>query len=73
VGLDGVPRLTTGRFGLPAALSGEWENDSTFVLDFDEVGNINDMRLRLTFSGRTVDVELTERSGVVEGRFRGRR
>jgi CubicO group peptidase (beta-lactamase class C family) len=72
VGLDGVPRRSAGgRFDLPVAVSGAWENDSTFVLDYDEVGNINDLRLRLVFSGRAVGVALSERSGLMEARFRG--
>ena len=71
VGLDGVPRFSGGRFGLPMALSGAWEGDSSFVLDVDEVGNINFVRLRLSFSGRAVAVELSERSGTLEASFRG--
>ena len=73
VGLDGVPRVSpNGRFGLPVAVSGAWESNSTFVLDYNEVGNINAYRFRLTFSDSRVTVELTERSGLVEARFRGR-
>jgi hypothetical protein len=73
VGLDGVPRIwPDGRYGLPAAVSGAWESDSTFALTFDEVGNINAIRLRLTFSGDRLGVELTERTGLVEARFGGR-
>jgi hypothetical protein len=74
VGLDGVPRLSSnGRFDLPVALSGAWESDSTFVLDYNEVGNINAYRFRLTFSGGDVTVEFAEKSGaLVEARFRGR-
>jgi CubicO group peptidase (beta-lactamase class C family) len=72
VGLDGVPRISArGRFGLPVAVSGGWDGASTFVLDYDEVGNINAYRFRLTFSGAAVSVELTERTGLVESRFRG--
>jgi CubicO group peptidase (beta-lactamase class C family) len=74
VGLDGVPRLSSnGRFGLPVAASGTWESDSTFVLDYNEVGNINDYRFRMTFSGDGVNVEFAEKSGALaEARFRGR-
>jgi CubicO group peptidase (beta-lactamase class C family) len=74
VGLDGVPRVSpNGRFGLPVAVSGAWENDSTFVLDYNEVGNINSYRFRLTFVGTEVTVEVAEKSGaIVDARFRGR-
>jgi CubicO group peptidase (beta-lactamase class C family) len=74
VGLDGVPRVSSsGRFGLPVAVSGAWENDSTFVLDYNEAGNINSYRFRLTFVGTEVSVEVAEKSGaIVDARFRGR-
>ena len=63
VGLDGVPRVSpAGRFGLPVAVRGAWESDSTFILDYDEVGNINRRRLRLTFVDQGASVELSDRS-----------
>ena len=63
VGLDGVPRVSPdGRFGLPVAVSGAWESDSTFVLDYNEVGNIPNRRFRLKFLDEGASVELTERS-----------
>jgi hypothetical protein len=74
VGLDGVPRVSPdGRFGLPVAVSGAWESDSTFVLDYNEVGNINNRRFRLKFVDEGASVELTERSEpLVAVRYRGR-
>ena len=74
VGLDGVPRVSPdGRFGLPVAVSGAWESDSTFVLDYNEVGNITNRRFRLTFVDEGASVELTERSEpLVTARYRGR-
>ncbi len=73
VGFDGVPRVSPdGRFGLPVAVSGAWESDSTFVLTYDEVGNINAIRLRLTFAGGNVTVNLAERSGLMEAVIHGR-
>jgi CubicO group peptidase (beta-lactamase class C family) len=73
VGLDGVPRVSpNGRFGLPVAVSGAWENNSTFVLLYDEVGNINAIRLRMTFAGGNVRVEMAERSGLMEAVINGR-
>lgn len=73
VGLDGVPRVSTGgRFGLPVSVSGAWESDSTFVIEYNEIANINTYRFRLTFSGRDVDVQMTERSRAIQiARFRG--
>jgi CubicO group peptidase (beta-lactamase class C family) len=75
VGLDGVPRLTAGgRFGLPVAVSAGWEGDSTLVLDYDEVANIDRFRFSLRFSagGAEVSVHLTERTGLMDTQFRGR-
>lgn len=73
VGLDGVPRISPeGRFGLPVAASGAWESDSTFVLEYNEIGNINTYHFRLTFVNDDVTVEFTERSGaLVASRLHG--
>jgi hypothetical protein len=49
IGLDNVPRLSTGLYGLPATASGEWESDDVFVLDFDEIGGIDKERHRVAF------------------------
>ena len=72
VGLDGVPRVSpAGRYGLPVALAGAWDGDSTFVLDYDEVGNINDYRFRLALGRDRVAVEVAERTGLGQARFAG--
>ena len=73
VGLDGVPRLSPGgRFGLPVALQGRWENNSTFVFDYNEVASINCYRYRLTFVHDDVSIELSEKTGLLEARFQGK-
>ncbi len=73
VSFDAVPRLSLGgRFGLPVALRGMWESDTTFVLEYDEVANINSYRFRLAFAGNNVNIELKEKTGLVETRFRGK-
>jgi CubicO group peptidase (beta-lactamase class C family) len=73
LGLDGIPRLSPGgRFGLPVALRGWWENNRTFVFDYDEVANINSYRFRLTFVHDDVNIELTERTGLVDTKFQGK-
>jgi len=53
-------------------LQGWWENNSTFVFDYDEVANINSYRFRLTFVRDDVGIELNEKSGLVEATFQGR-
>lgn len=72
-GLDGVPRVSSdGNFGLPVAVSGRWVSDSTLLVEYNEIANINMYRFRLRFSGDDVEVELSERSRVIpSARFRG--
>jgi len=73
LGLDGIPRLSPGgRFGLPVALQGRWESNSTFVFDYNEVANINCYRYRLTFVHDDVSIELSEKTGLVEAKFQGK-
>ena len=73
VGLDGIPRLSPGgRFGLPVAMQGRWENNHTFVFDYDEVANINSYRYRLRFIHDDVGIELSEKTGLVDAKFQGK-
>ena len=73
LGLDGVPRLSPGgRFGLPVGLQGRWENNSTFVFDYDEVANINAYRYRLTFVHDDVSIEVNEKTGLMDAIFQGK-
>jgi CubicO group peptidase (beta-lactamase class C family) len=73
IGLNGVPRLSSGGpSGLPVAVTGDWERENTFFIEYNEVGGINTYRLRLRFTGDDVDVTLSERSQVIpSARFRG--
>jgi hypothetical protein len=61
-----------GRHGLPAAARGAWERDNVFVVDLDEVGNINRWRIRMKFKDETVRVTMREATGLPTTRFRGR-
>ena len=73
LGLDGAPRLSPGgRFGLPVALQGRWENNNTFVFDYDEMANINSYRFRLTFFQDDVSIELSEKTGLMDAKFQGK-
>jgi hypothetical protein len=73
LGLDGIPRVSPGgRFGLPVALQGRWESNSTIVFDYDEVANINSYRFRLTFLHDDVSIELSEKTGLVDAKFHGK-
>jgi len=72
IGLDSVPRISpNGRYGLPVALKGLWQGETTFVLDYDEAGNINDFRLALNFHDNLVSVDLSERTAGVTVKFTG--
>jgi CubicO group peptidase (beta-lactamase class C family) len=62
IGLNGVPHISDGRFGLPLGITGYWENKNTFVLEYDEIANINFYRLQVNFSPQQVKVLITERS-----------
>jgi hypothetical protein len=72
VGLEGVPHLTPGRFGLPVACKGAWQSPDTFVIEIDEVANINQFRLELTFKGGQLNGKLGEMTGLGSIPIRGR-
>ena len=38
IGLDGVLRMSEGMYGLPQGVRGEWVDDTTFVLEYDNIG-----------------------------------
>lgn len=59
-GLDGIERLAYGRLGIPAAGTGRWEDDSTFVMDVDELGNLIVLRLTFVFEGDLVTVTMED-------------
>ena len=63
VGLDDVPRTSPGRFGLPAAGTGRWTDDHTFVLQVDEIGNNFRWELTLTFQGDSLAVTMEDATG----------
>lgn len=73
IGLDGVPRLSDhGRFGLPVGLKGFWKDNETFVLDYDEIANINHYQFELKLSEKDVFVKLTEKTGTAHLSFTGK-
>jgi CubicO group peptidase (beta-lactamase class C family) len=72
LGLDNVSRIFSGSFGLAAAAKGSWESDNVFVIHLDEVGNINQWRISLTFEADRVDVQMQEMTGLGSSEFGGR-
>ena len=72
IGLEGTLQLSPGgRFGLPVAAEGHWEGANVFVLDYDEVANINSFVCRFTFEGKTLSLDLKERSGELDIKLHG--
>jgi CubicO group peptidase (beta-lactamase class C family) len=68
-GLDGVPRLTPRPEGartdpraldLPSALMGHWRDERTFVLEWDEVNNINRWTITIGFDGDRASIRYDE-------------
>ena len=65
IGLDGVPRfLVDPQTCLPASLSGVWSGDS-LRLSYDQIGAINAFQLSLTPRQDGVDLDISERTGLV--------
>ncbi|NIM49182.1 MAG: serine hydrolase [Gemmatimonadales bacterium] len=73
IGLDGVPRLAEGRFGIPAASVGAWESEDVFLANIDEIGNINKFRIAAAFEGSRVTLRINEQTGLGSVTVRGTR
>ena len=74
LGLDGVERFSTNPLvNLPQAAKGRWLGDHTFLLELNLVGAINFYRFELSFAenGKTLTVDLNERTGLNDERFTG--
>jgi CubicO group peptidase (beta-lactamase class C family) len=72
VGLDGVYRISEGPFGLPQGLRGEWVDERTFAMEYDNIANNDHVFIRLTFSDDGVVVESQETAHELGVRFEGR-
>jgi CubicO group peptidase (beta-lactamase class C family) len=76
VGLDGVLRFSSETLvELPFACKGRWVGDKTFLLELDRVAGISCYRFKIAFAGEgdTCAIALTERTGLVEEVFQGRK
>jgi hypothetical protein len=62
VGLDGVFRFTPGDFGFPTGMRGAWQNDQTFLTEYEWIANIDGYAVRLRFEGESLLFEATESS-----------
>jgi len=71
IGFDGIPRLSEGRNGLPAAAQGTWASPETIALEIDEIGNINKFSIRLTFDASGAAGFIQEGTGLGRAALRG--
>ena len=75
VGLDDLPRVSAGQYGIPAVAHGGWISEDTFQLTLDEVGNINYWKISFKFAGDGVQVSMVEKElgappeGTITGRM----
>jgi hypothetical protein len=72
IGPDGAPAIApTGRFGLRAAAQGRWASADRFVLDLDEIANINAWHIDFVFGADGLRASISERDGKPVGTLRG--
>jgi len=72
IGLDNVYRIAPARLGMAAAVKGFWETDNSFVINLNEIGNINNWRITMTFADDRVTVHMEENTGLADATFAGR-
>jgi hypothetical protein len=72
VGLDGVHRISNGPNDLPQGARGEWVDDSTFMLEYDNIANNDHIFLRIRFMGDGVTVEAQETAHELGTRIEGK-
>jgi CubicO group peptidase (beta-lactamase class C family) len=59
IGLDGIYR-TAPDGALPGLGRGQWEDDATFIIDYNTFPNIEHYTLRMAFEGQQVGLSLVE-------------
>jgi CubicO group peptidase (beta-lactamase class C family) len=62
VGLDGVYRMSPGQNNFPAGYRGYWADNQSFVVDVEEIANIEAYTVKLRFVDDQVVVEVNERT-----------
>jgi CubicO group peptidase (beta-lactamase class C family) len=67
VGLDGVYRISNQTPSkLPAGVRGEWANENTFVLEYDEIGRVNHFTFTIQFNSDSIHASVTEPTGLYQ-------
>ena len=72
VGLDGVYRMSPGQNNFPAGYRGCWVDNQNFVVEVEEIANIEAYTVRLRFVDDRVMVEAKERTHEAVIKFGGR-
>jgi CubicO group peptidase (beta-lactamase class C family) len=62
IGLDGRFRFAPGPSGLPSGLRGAWRNETTFVVEFDEIANNHAYELRFDFADDRLTLSANDRT-----------
>ena len=71
IGLDGVLRMSKGPYNLPQGTRGEWVDDKTFAVEYDNIGNNDHIFLRMRFVGDSVAIEAQETDHELGTRIEG--
>jgi hypothetical protein len=73
IGLDGrIRKSSGGRFNLPVGVKGYWENNQVFVLDYDEIANINHYKYQISFNRDRIFILLAEKTSNFEMKLGGK-
>jgi CubicO group peptidase (beta-lactamase class C family) len=62
IGLDGVYRMSAGRYGFPVGMRGHWSNGNTFLLEYDEIANRDANLVQLQFDNDRMTFRAQERT-----------
>jgi CubicO group peptidase (beta-lactamase class C family) len=63
MGLDGAFRISpTGRFDLPIAARGQWRDERTFAIVYDEIANTHVYDIRIEFDGNGATWQMSDRT-----------
>ena len=72
VGMDGVYRISPGQYGFPAGYRGRWADDQTFILEIEEIANMDSFAVKNRFEGDRVVMEGEEKTTGIKIELEGR-
>jgi CubicO group peptidase (beta-lactamase class C family) len=72
IGLDGVYRMHPDRNGFPAGLQATWTEATTFVLEYDEIANIDNYVLTMHFQDGAVAIDVEDPTHDATAQVEGR-